>query len=48
MVSKLTYVIIGVLIAVVIGLGAYIYREQTKPKGLELRIDGNGLSIQNN
>lgn len=48
MVSKLTYVIIGVLIAVVIGLGAYIYREQTKPKGLELRIDGSGLSIQNN
>ena len=46
--SKLNYVLIGVLLAVIVGLGAYIYQEKTKPKGLELRIGGNGLSIQNN
>ncbi len=46
--NKFNYILIGVLIAVIAGLGAYIYREQTKPKGLELRIDGNGVSIQNN
>ncbi|GFZ83577.1 hypothetical protein [Elstera cyanobacteriorum] len=46
--NKFGYILIGVLIAVIAGLGAYIYREQTKPKGLELRIDSNGVSIQNN
>lgn len=46
--SKLNYILIGVLLAVIICLGAYIYQEKTKPKGLELRIDGSGISIQNN
>lgn len=42
------YLIIGTLIAVVIVLGVYVYREQTKPKGVELKIDDKGISIQQN
>lgn len=42
------YVIIGALVVVVIALGIYIYREQTRPKGVELKIDDKGISIQQN
>lgn len=42
------YLVIGVLIAAVIALGIYIYREETKPKGVELRIDESGISVQEN
>ncbi|RUT85862.1 hypothetical protein EOD10_12515 [Mesorhizobium sp. M7A.T.Ca.TU.009.01.3.2] len=42
------YLIIGALIVVVIALGIYVYREQTKPKGVELKIDDKGISIQQN
>jgi hypothetical protein len=42
------YLIIGVLIAVIIALGIYVYREQTRPKGVELKIDDKGISIQQN
>lgn len=40
------YLIIGVLAAAVIALGIYIWREETKPKGVELRIDETGISVQ--
>ena len=40
------YLIIGVVAAAVIGLGIYVYREETKPKGVELRIDETGISVQ--
>ncbi|CCV05312.1 conserved hypothetical protein [Mesorhizobium metallidurans STM 2683] len=42
------YFLIGALLVVVIALGIYIYREQTKPKGVELKIDDKGISIQQN
>ncbi|SFP64748.1 hypothetical protein SAMN03159463_04602 [Mesorhizobium sp. NFR06] len=42
------YLIIGALIVVVVALGIYIYREQTRPKGVELKIDDKGISIQQN
>lgn len=42
------YVVIGALIVVVIALGIYVYREQTRPKGVELKIDDKGISIQQN
>jgi len=42
------YLIIGALIVVVIALGIYVYREQAKPKGVELKIDDKGISIQQN
>lgn len=46
--QNMLYVIIGALVVVVIALGFYIYREQTRPKGVELKIDDKGISIQQN
>ncbi|MBY5771959.1 hypothetical protein [Rhizobium leguminosarum] len=42
------YVIIGVLVVAVIGLGAYIVHEESKPEGIEMSIGKNGVSIQQN
>jgi hypothetical protein len=42
------YLLVGVLAVVVIALGIYIYREESKPKGVELKIDDKGISIQQN
>jgi hypothetical protein len=42
------YVLVGALIVIVIGLGAYAYNEQTKPKGVEIKLDETGVSIQEN
>ena len=40
------YVIIGVLVVAVIGLGAYIFQEESKPQGIEMSIGKNGVSIE--
>ena len=42
------YLLIGALVVVVIALCIYVYREETKPKGVELKIDDKGISIQQN
>ena len=42
------YLIIGALIVAVIALGIYVYREESKPAGVELKIDESGISIQEN
>lgn len=42
------YLLIGALLVVVIGLGIYVYREESKPSGVELRIDESGVSIEQN
>lgn len=42
------YLIIGALAVIVIGMGVYIYQEQRKPDGVEIKIDDKGLSIQGN
>jgi hypothetical protein len=42
------YLIIGALIVVVVALGIYVWREESKPDGVELRIDESGISIQEN
>ncbi|MFA6157094.1 hypothetical protein [Mesorhizobium sp.] len=42
------YLLVGALVVVVIALGIYVYREQTKPQGVELKIDDKGISIQQN
>lgn len=42
------YVVIGALLVAVIGFGVYAYREETKPQGVELKLDNNGVSIQKN
>jgi hypothetical protein len=35
-----------VLAVAVIALGIYVYREDAKPSGVELRIDDSGISIE--
>ena len=42
------YLIIGALVVAVIALGIYVWREESKPDGVELRIDESGISIQEN
>lgn len=42
------YLIIGALAVAVIGLGIYVYQEESKPDGVELRIGENGVSIEEN
>jgi RsiW-degrading membrane proteinase PrsW (M82 family) len=46
--QNMLYLVIGALVVVVIALGVYVYREQSKPKGVELKIDDKGISIQQN
>jgi hypothetical protein len=40
--------VIGALAVVVVVLGIYVYRQEMKPEGVELKIDNNGISIQQN
>lgn len=42
------HLIIGGLVVAVTVLGVYLYREETKPAGVELRLDRNGVSVQEN
>jgi hypothetical protein len=42
------YLIIGALAVVVIALGIYVWREEAKPDGVELRIDESGISLEQN
>lgn len=40
--------IIGALIVVVAGFSYYAWQEEKKPDGVEIRVDEQGLSIQEN
>ncbi|WP_082982441.1 MULTISPECIES: hypothetical protein [unclassified Mesorhizobium] len=40
------YLAIGALVVAVIAFSICVYREETKPEGLELRIDDSGISVQ--
>lgn len=42
------YLLLGALLVVVIGLGFYVYREESKPQGVELKIDDSGISLEGN
>lgn len=42
------YLIIGGLVVAIIVLGVYLYREETEPAGVEIRLDQNGVSVQEN
>ena len=42
------YFVIGVLAVVVIALGAYLLREESKPDGVEIQIDESGISVEQN
>lgn len=40
--------VVGALAVVVVALAIYVYQQETKPEGVELKIDDNGISIQKN
>lgn len=42
------YAVIAVLAVVVIGLGIYVWRQESKPEGVEIKLDENGISVQQN
>lgn len=42
------HLVIGALVLIVIGLGFYVYREETKPKGVEISIGQQGVKVQEN
>ena len=42
------YIVIAVLAVVVIALGIYLLREESKPDGVEIRLDENGISVEQN
>lgn len=42
------FLVIGALVVAVIVLGVYVLREETKPSGVELRIDESGVSVEQN
>jgi hypothetical protein len=42
------YLVIGALAVAVIALGIYIWHENSKPEGVEIKLDQNGVSIQGN
>lgn len=41
------YAVIAVLLVALIGIGIYIYQQQTRP-GIEVRVDEQGISIDGN
>ncbi|WP_438748606.1 hypothetical protein [Pararhizobium sp. O133] len=42
------YMIIGGLVVLVVVLGVYVYDKESKPDSVELKIDNNGISLQEN
>ncbi|GAK71172.1 hypothetical protein RRU01S_15_00970 [Agrobacterium rubi TR3 = NBRC 13261] len=46
--SNNLYFIIGALLIAVVGLSVYVWHEESKPKGVEMKIGPNGVSVQEN
>ena len=42
------YVTVGALVVAVVCLGFYVFQEESKPDGIELRLDESGVSIEQN
>ena len=40
------YLIIGALVVAVIALGIYVWREESKPSGVDLWIVESGISVE--
>lgn len=40
------YLIIGVLVVLCVGLGVYVFHEESKPQGIEMTIGRDGVSIE--
>ena len=45
---NLLYAICGVFGVAVVVLGYMVYEDRQKPKGVEIKIDNNGISIRGN
>jgi len=45
---NMLYLVIGALVVLVLALGLYVWRHESKPEGVELKIDDTGISIQKN
>jgi hypothetical protein len=46
--SNSLYLVIGALVVAVVGLGAYVVREETKPQGVEMSITSDGVKVEEN
>lgn len=42
------YLLIGALAVAVIVLGAYVWRQESRPSGVEIRLDESGVSVEQN
>lgn len=42
------YIVIGGLALVALALGLYVYREESKPSGVEIQINESGISVEEN
>lgn len=42
------YLLLGALIVIVVGFSIYTYQQETKPSGVELKINENGVSVEEN
>ena len=42
------YLIIGVLAVLVVLAGVYVYQQESKPDGVEIKIDENGIAVEGN
>ncbi|TWG55084.1 MULTISPECIES: hypothetical protein [unclassified Aminobacter] len=42
------YLVVGALAVAVVALGIYVFREESKPDGIELRVGESGISVERN
>jgi len=42
------YLVIGALAVIVVGLVGYLVYEQSRPSGVEIRMDETGISVEQN
>lgn len=42
------YLVVGALAVAVVALGIYVFREESKPDGIELRVGESGISVESN
>lgn len=39
------YVLVGVLLVALVGIGIYVYQEQQAKPSLEIKVDGGGVTV---
>lgn len=42
------YAVIAILLIAIVGFAIYTYQQQQSQPGIEVRVDGNGVSIDGN